>query len=167
MENFLHYLKYTLIVARIGFLSETENITGQNCIHLLTYFKKKELKLVTDCISRCILSRHSFLWSYEVFSSVHWSVMSDFLWPHELQHGRPPCPSPIPGAYSNSCPHVHHVGDAIQLSHPLSSPSYPAFSLSHHQGLFQWVSSSQQLAKIWEFQLQHQSFQWIFRTDSL
>ena len=60
MENFLHYLKYTLIVARIGFLSETENITGQNCIHLLTYFKKKELKLVTDCISRCILSRHSF-----------------------------------------------------------------------------------------------------------
>ena len=48
----------------------------------------------------------------------------------------------------------------------LSSPSSPAFSLSQHQGLFKWVSSSQQVAKVLEFQLQHQSFQWIFRTDS-
>ena len=61
--------------------------------------------------------------------------------------------------------HVHWVGDAIQPSHPLSSPSPPAFNLSQHQGLFQWVSSSHQVAKVLEFQLQHQSFQWIFRTD--
>ena len=60
--------------------------------------------------------------------------------------------------------HVHCVGDAIQLSHPLSSPSPPAFSLSQHQGLFQWVSSSHQVAKVLEFQL-HQSFQWILRID--
>ena len=59
---------------------------------------------------------------------------------------------------------VHWVSDAIQPSHPLSSPS-PAFSLSQHQGLFQWVSSSHKLARILEFQLQHQSFQWIRRTD--
>ena len=59
--------------------------------------------------------------------------------------------------------HVHRVMDAIQLSHPLSSPSPPIFNLSQHQGLFQWVSSSNQLAKVLEFQLQHQSFQWIFR----
>ena len=62
--------------------------------------------------------------------------------------------------------HVHRVGDAIQPSDPLSSPS-PAFNLSQHQGLFQWVSSLHQVAKLLEFQLQHQSFQWIFRTDFL
>ena len=63
--------------------------------------------------------------------------------------------------------HVHWVGDAIQSSHPLSSPSPPDFNLSQHQGLFKWVSSSHQVAKVLEFQLQHQSFQWIFKTDFL
>ena len=63
--------------------------------------------------------------------------------------------------------YVFWVGDAIQPSHPLLSPSPPAFNLSQHQGLFQWVSSSHQVAKVLEFQLQHQSFQWIFRTDLL
>ena len=62
--------------------------------------------------------------------------------------------------------HVHWVGDAIQPSHPLSSPS-PAFNLSQHQGLFKWVSSSHQVAKVLEFQLQHQSFQWTLRTNLL
>ena len=62
--------------------------------------------------------------------------------------------------------HVHWVSGAIQPSHPLSSPS-PAFNLSQHQGLFKWVSSSHQVAKVLDFQLQHQSFQWIFRTDLL
>ena len=56
--------------------------------------------------------------------------------------------------------HVHWISDAIQPSHPLSSPSPSAFNLSQHQGLFQWVSSSHQMAKVLEFQLQHQSFQW-------
>ena len=59
--------------------------------------------------------------------------------------------------------HVHSVGDAIQPSHPLSSPS-PTFNLSQHQGPFKWVSSSHQVAKVLEFQLQHQSFQWTLRT---
>ena len=63
--------------------------------------------------------------------------------------------------------HVHQVGGAIQPSHPLSSPSPLAFNLSQHQGLFKWVSSSHQVAKVLEFQLQHQSFQWIFRADFL
>ena len=68
--------------------------------------------------------------------------------------------------------HVHRVGDAIQPSHPLLSTSPPAFNLSQHQGLFQWVSSSHQVAKVLAFQLQHQSFQWIpglisFRIDWL
>ena len=63
--------------------------------------------------------------------------------------------------------HVHWVSDTIQASHPLLSTSPPAFNLSQHQGLFQWVSSSHQVAKVLEFQLQHQSFQWIFKTDFL
>ena len=63
--------------------------------------------------------------------------------------------------------HVHWVSDAIQLSHPLSSPSPPSFNLSLHQGLFQWVSSSHQVAKVLEFRLEHQSFQWTPRTDFL
>ena len=62
---------------------------------------------------------------------------------------------------------VHRVGDAIQPSHPLSSPFPPDFNLSWHQGLFQWVNSSHHVAKGLEIQFQHQSFQWIFRTDFL
>ena len=58
--------------------------------------------------------------------------------------------------------HVHRVGDAIQQSHPLSSPSPPTFNLSQYQGLFQRVCSSHQVARVLEFQLQHQSLQWIF-----
>ena len=63
--------------------------------------------------------------------------------------------------------HVHWVGDAIQPSHPLSLPSPPTLSFSQHQGLSQWLSSLPQVAKVLEFQLQHQSSQWIFRTDFL
>ena len=63
--------------------------------------------------------------------------------------------------------HVHWVSDAIQTSHPLPSPSPPALNLSQHQGLFQWVSSLHQVAKLLKFQLHHQSFQWTPRTDLL
>ena len=95
------------------------------------------------------------------FSSVQLlSCVLDSLQPQGLQHTRPPCPSPTPGVYSNSCPPSQWCHPP---SHPLSSPSLPTFSLSQHQGLFQWVSSLHQVAKVLEFQLQHQSFQWIFR----
>ena len=63
--------------------------------------------------------------------------------------------------------HVHCIGDAIQPSHPLPPPSPPAFNLSQLQGLLKWVSSLHPVAKVLEFQLQHQSFQWIFRIDFL
>ena len=62
---------------------------------------------------------------------------------------------------------VHWVSNAIQPSHPLSSSSPPALNLAWHQGLFKWVSSSHHVAKVLEFQLQHQSFQWTPRTDLL
>ena len=81
------------------------------------------------------------------------SVVSDYLRPHGLQHARPPCPSPTSGVYSNSCPFPNSCPnswdvDAIQPSHPLSSPSPPAPNLSQHQGLFQRVSSSHEVAKV-------------------
>ena len=85
-------------------------------------------------------------------------VMSDSLQPHELQHARLPCPSPTPGACSNSC-------SLSQWCHPTISPSVIPFSLPQHQDLFQWVGSSHQVVKV--LKLQHQSLQWIFRVDSL
>ena len=93
------------------------------------------------------------------------SVTSDFCNPMECSTSGFPVHHQLPELAQT---HIHHVSDAIQPSHPLSSPSPPAFNLSQHQGLFKWVSSSHQVVKILEFQLQHhQSFQWIFRTDFL
>ena len=119
-----------------------------------------------------ISGSQSVIWSVLVFSrsaemdyhklQFSRSVMSDSLQPHGLQHARPPCPSPTPSIYSNS---------SIKLVMPSISspiiPSPPTFSLSQHRGLFKWVSSSHQVAKVLEFQLQQQSFQWRFRTDFL
>ena len=85
------------------------------------------------------------------------SVVSDSLWPHELQHARPPCPSPTPRVHSNSCASSWWCHPAISSSVvPFSSCLNP----SQHQGLFQWVNFSHEVAKVLEFQLQHQSFQW-------
>ena len=80
------------------------------------------------------------------------------MWPLELQDTRLPCPSPSSGVCSNW---LHWVSDVIQPSHPLSPPSPPVLNLFQHQGLFQWVGSSHQMAKV--LKLHHQSFQWIFR----
>ena len=85
------------------------------------------------------------------------SVMPDSLRPHESQHTRPLCPSPTPEFTQT---HVHQVGNAIQPSHPLSSSSPPAPNPSQHQGLFQWVKSSHEVAKVLQFQLQYQSYEW-------
>ena len=85
------------------------------------------------------------------------SVVSNSLWPHGLQHARTPCPLSVPGVYSNSCQLSRY---STQPSHPLSSPSSPAFNLSHHQGLFQWISSSNQVAKGLRFQLQLNIHNW-------
>ena len=92
------------------------------------------------------------------------SVLFDSLRPHEPQHARPPCPSPTLEPPQTP---VHWVSDAIQPSHALLSPSPPTFNLSQLQGLFKWVSSSHHVAKVLELQPEHQSFQWIFRTDFL
>ena len=92
------------------------------------------------------------------------SVLSDSWQLHGLQHTRPHCPSPTPRAYPNSHSLRQWCHTTISSScHPLLLPlqSFPA------SGLFQWVNFLHQVAKVLEFQLQHQSFQWIFRTDFL
>ena len=110
---------------------------------------------------------------WQTFSSVQfsYSVMSDSFRPHELQHVRPPCPSPTLGVYSNSC---HGVGDAIQPSHPLSSPSPPASEHIKNQrryfaykGQIEGFSSSD----VWMWELDHKesiaSKNWCFWTVML
>ena len=98
---------------------------------------------------------------FNLFQFTH-SVVSDSLWSYGLQHARLPYPSPTLGACSNSC-------SLSGWCHPTISssviPTPPAFNLSQHQGLFQCVSSSHHVAKVLKLHLQHQSFQWIFRTD--
>ena len=97
-----------------------------------------------------------------IFTSVQfsYSVVSESLRPHESQYARPPCPSPTPRVYANSCPlsgwcHLTILSSVVPFSSRLQS------------FLFHWVSSSHQVAKVLEFQLQHQSFQWTPRTDLL
>ena len=97
------------------------------------------------CSGTLLLTSLTFLLSrnfqvVSVICSVHFSrsVMSDSLQLNEPQHARPPCPSQVPESTQT---HVHWVCDAIQSSHPLSSPSPPVLNLSQHQGLFKWVSS--------------------------
>ena len=105
----------------------------------------------------CTLSMNWLLNMYS-FSSVQFShsVTSDFSRPTD--HSMPGFPVHRQ-LLEFTQTHVRHVSDAIQPSHLLSSPFPPAFNLSQHQRLFQWVSSSHQVVKVLEFQLQHQSFQ--------
>ena len=97
-------------------------------------------------------------WVKHTFSSVQLSrsVVADSLRPHGPQHARPPCPSPTPGVCSNSCLLSWWCHPTISSS---VVPFPPAFNLSQHPGLFKWVSSLHQVAKVLEFQLQHQSLQ--------
>ena len=110
------------------------------------------------CCSRVTFQIVLHFSSFQSLSSV-WPM-----WPHD--HSPPGLPVHHQLLESTHT-HVHWVGDAIQPSHPLSSLSPPALNLAQHQGLFTWVSSSHQVAKVLEFQLQHQSFQWTPRTNPL
>ena len=100
------------------------------------------------------------------FSSIQFSrsVVSDSLWPHESQQTRPPCPSPTPRVHPDPRP-------LSRWCHPTISSSLVPFSFCPQSfpesGSFKWVSTSHQVAKVLEFQLQHQSFQWTSRTDLL
>ena len=110
--------------------------------------------------------KHTLELACKSTSSVQFScsLMSDSLLSHEPQYTRPPYPSPT---LESTQTHVHWAGDAIQPSHPLSSPSPPALNLSQHRGFLKWVSSLHQVAKVLWFQFQHQSCQRTSRTDLL
>ena len=124
------------------------------CIHLS--WKSKSM-LILSLIMKCVC------WHYKAVSGqFSCSLISDSLPSHGLQHSRILWPSPIPELAQT---HTHRVGDAIQTSQPLFSPSLPAFDLFHHQGLFQWVGSLHQVAKVLVLELQQKSFQLIFSTD--
>ena len=107
-----------------------------NChVVINTYFTSLQLELSKFLVL--------FLWKWDLFKyslllehSFHFShsIVLDSFWPHGLQHPRVPCPSPTLPELAQT--HVHRVGDAIQPSHLLSSPSPPAFNLSDHPGLF-------------------------------
>ena len=101
----------------------------------------------------------SSVWVYLSVQFSH-SVMSNSFWPHGLQHASLPVPQNLPEFAQF---HVHCISDVIQPSHPLMPSSPSVLNLSQHQELFQWVSYSHQMIKILE--LQHQSIQWIFRSD--
>ena len=107
----------------------------------------------------------SFVKTHHTFISVQWlSHVWLFVTPWTTAYQ---ASLSITNSWSFLKTHVHRISDAIQPSHPLSPPSPFAFNRSQHQGLFQWVSCSNQMAKVLELQLQHQSLQWIFRVDCL
>ena len=115
-----------------------------------------------DCSPTAWLSSYSQAQTVPIQFSC--SIMSDSFWPHGLQHARAPCPSPIPKVHSISCPLSRWCHPTISSSViPISShlQSFPA------SGSFQMSQFLHQVAKVLEFQLQHQSFQWTLRTDLL
>ena len=126
-----------------------------------TLWKVSLGKKVTHSISlspKSYMGKIMFLWPQ--FSH---SVLSDSLQPMDCSTPGFPIHHQL---LELAQTHVYWVSEAIQPSHPLLlSPSPPTFNLSQHQGFSQGVSSSHQVAKVLKLQLQHQSFQWIFRTD--
>ena len=162
------------------FLKKFKTELQNDPVILLRIFiqRKQKYYLKKTYTSPCSLQHYALFVTDKIWKKLEWlstdewfnsvpfshSVMSDSLWPHESQHDRPPCPSSTPRVYSNSCPLSQWC---IQPSHPLLSPSPPVLSLSQHQGLFKWVSSSHQVDEVLEFQLQHQSLQWTPRADLL
>ena len=139
-------------------LLTSSTVTNLLLSHLGTYFYW--------CLLFPLYSKHSNQ-SDPLIIQIRWSVqfshsvMSDSLWPHEPKHARPPCPSPTPGVYSNSCPLSHWCHPTISSSVVPFSSCLQSFPASGSFPMSQFTSGGQKL----EFQLQDQSFQWIFRTD--
>ena len=136
------------------------------CINSLTHPWLPSITCMFNLTGNPIGSTIKTYQEFNYFSSVQFSsVAQSCLTLCDPRNSRTPGLLSITNSWSPPKLYVHLVGDAIQLSHPLSSPSPPALNLSQHQGLFKWASSSHKVAKGLEFQLQHQSFQWTPRTD--
>ena len=156
LKNCINKLKKERKKERNGFsIQRKENkYHVQNLVHLLMW----EINLII------LLSMPMFPSLLRVFLVQFNSVAPTLCNP--MDHSTPGLPAhhQLPEFTQT---HVHWAGDTIQSSHTLSSPSPPMFNLSQHQGLFKWVSSLHQVAIVLEFQLQHETFQWTFRTDLL
>ena len=146
-------------------------VCGFVCSFLRQLSRQRELMVFSQCVCQFFLflkQKHSpchdhmllnIIFYYRIPQYQQWTQLCYFqfssvaqlcptLRHHGLQYARLPCPSPTPRAYSNSCLSSH---DAIQPSHPLLSPSLPAFNLSQHQGLFKWISFCIRWPKYWSF----------------
>ena len=148
-------------ILRVCICVHSENISRQlyryTCVYLLYVYHVCVYVYIYIFVKADFSTREAFSVQFSR------SLVSDSLRPHESQHARPPCPSSTLGVHSNSCP-------SSQWCHPAVSSSVIPFSCpnpSQHQGLFQWVNSSHEVAEVLGFQLQHQSFQWTPRTDLL
>ena len=140
-------MKYSFLQSQFFYPLRQKIIPCKNNLIFKSILKSKHS-------NTCWASMGLLLFPY--FSSVQFSrsVMSDSLRPQDCSMPGLPVHQLLPELAKT---HVHQVSDAIQASHPLSFSSPPAFNLSQHQGLFQWLSSLHQVAKVLEFQLQHQS----------
>ena len=181
---FCRFLPYVLIWHLFfSFWLTSFCVTGSQCIHLsstdsdlfLLWLSNIPLNICTTTSSFIHLSLDIQVasMSWLLWTVLQWTlpllllshlVLSDSLWPHGLQHARLSCPSPSPGASSNSCPLSRWCHPTISSSFILFATCLQSFPASEY---FPRVNSSQQVAKVLEFKLQHQSFQWIFRIDSL
>ena len=168
MNSCMSHLKNKVNISSISFkkLLFPQNKNNQNCSIVRSYNTKDvaERTQVYVLIDKMVLAKNKATSNHKKFSTVQSSrsILSDSLQSYELQHSRPPCPSPTTGVYSNSDPlswwcHQTILSSVVPFFSCLQS--FPA-SVS-----FQWISSSHQVAKVLEFQLQQQFFQWIFRTD--
>ena len=154
-----------------------------SCMFQDNFFSKKNIKIKREWAINCILSVPPLLKKTEKkkeqSSKGSWqnkAVSSDICFCCSVSKSCPTLGDPMNRSTSGfpvlhclpelAQTHAHWVSEAIQPSHPLLPPS-PAHTLSQHQGLFQWVASSHQVSKVLALQLQHQSFQWIFRVDFL
>ena len=162
----LHFLFFFFLIWSQWPYTSGHGPETRNLIPALSYFSYGRVNAFFYLISRTGQSHCPWslqdLWGWDsiceslqnvkIMMLFSHSVVNDSLRLHGLQHVR--LPYPLPSLPELAQTHVHWVGDAIQQPHLLLSPSPPAFNLSQHQGLFQWVGFLHQVAKVLEFQLQ-------------
>ena len=157
-------LKFYLVLWLFTATFHSVSQSHQPIAHTSANAPKEKEQRISWLTAMCFPSptSHLFWWFSDVFLFSR-SVMSNSLQPHGLQHARLSCPSLSPWVCSNSC--SSRPSNHLILCHPLLL--LPLIFEGKYQGLFQWASSLHQVAKVLELQFQHQSFQWIFRTDFL
>ena len=174
----LFFLKFDWLSVHYRICTFNDKDTLSHCLDLSSSSKKCNVSV--PWVGLCCISSESIVWHVTIDMQVMMSVLIYSKLPFRFSSVAQSCQTlcdpmdcSTPGfpvyhqLLEPTQTHIHWVGDAIWPSHSLSSPSPPTFNFFQHQGLFQLVISSHQVAKVLEFKLQHQSFQWIFRTDFL